>query len=132
MDFRIHLYSKYLNNNFALLNENLTYYRRHENSITIKFTKISKDWWIRRAEAHDYLRFFAEKNGIEFPLLCDVERIVTKAFGIEIENFGAPGYTASQRSIFIIEEDGSIGYIWIAENPGIEPNYSEIFDYFES
>ncbi|MAS01273.1 MAG: peroxiredoxin [Euryarchaeota archaeon] len=77
-------------------------------------------------------KFFAEKNGIEFPLLCDVERIVTKSFGIEIENFGAPGYTASQRSIFIIEEDGSIGYIWIAENPGIEPNYSEIFDYIES
>ena len=62
----------------------------------------------------------------------DVERIVTKSFGIEIENFGAPGYTASQRSIFIIEEDGSIGYIWIAENPGVEPNYSEIFDYVES
>jgi len=76
MDFRIHLYSKYLNNNFTVLNENLTYYRRHENSITIKFTKISKEWWIRRAEAHDYLRFFAEKNDLNIKKNYDF--IITK------------------------------------------------------
>jgi peroxiredoxin len=77
-------------------------------------------------------KLFAEENNIKFPLLCDVEREVIKSYDVAIENFGAPGFTASQRSIFVIEEDGSIGYVWIAENPGIEPNYSEIFDYIES
>ncbi len=65
MDFRIHLYSKYLNNNFSILNENLTFYRRHEDSATSKFTKISKKWWLRRAEAHDYFHFFAKKNNLK-------------------------------------------------------------------
>ena len=77
-------------------------------------------------------KIFAEKNNIKFPLLCDVERTAIKAYGVDIENFGAPGYVASQRSIFIIEEDGSIGYSWIADNPGIEPNYSEVFEYIKS
>lgn len=77
-------------------------------------------------------KIFAEQNNIKFPLLCDVERTAIKAYGVDIENFGAPGYVASQRSIFVIEEDGSIGYAWIADNPGIEPNYSEVFDYIKS
>ena len=77
-------------------------------------------------------KIFAEQNNIKFPLLCDVERTAIKAYGVDIENFGATGYVASQRSIFVIEEDGSIGYVWIAENPGIEPKYSEVFDYIKS
>jgi peroxiredoxin len=40
-----------------------------------------------------------------------------------------PGYTAAQRSVFVINEDGKIGYCWIADNPGIEPNYQEIIDF---
>lgn len=77
-------------------------------------------------------KFFAETNDIQFPLLSDVERKVINSFGVAIENFGAPGFTASQRSIFIVEEDGTIGYVWIADNPGMEPIYSEIIDYIAS
>ncbi|MGY8691848.1 MAG: redoxin domain-containing protein [Candidatus Poseidoniales archaeon] len=77
-------------------------------------------------------KFFAETNDIQFPLLSDVERKAINSFGVAIENFGAPGFTASQRSIFIVEEDGTIGYVWIADNPGMEPIYSEIIDYIAS
>ena len=77
-------------------------------------------------------KFFAETNDIQFPLLSDVERKFINSFGVAIENFGAPGFTASQRSIFIVEEDGTIGYVWIADNPGMEPIYSEIIDYIAS
>ncbi len=77
-------------------------------------------------------KLFAETNNIKFPLLCDVERTAINLYGVAINNFGAPGYTASQRSIFIVEKDGTIGYVWIAENPGVEPIYSEIIDYIAS
>ena len=72
---------------------------------------------------------FAKVNGIEFPLLCDVSRSVISAYGLEIEDFGAPGYTACQRAVFVIEEGGVIGYAWIAENPGMEPDYDEIISF---
>tara|TARA_B100001123_G_scaffold362690_1_gene420008 strand:+ start:612 stop:1073 length:462 start_codon:yes stop_codon:yes gene_type:complete len=72
---------------------------------------------------------FAESKGIGFPLLCDVQRAAIDSYGLAISDFGAPGYTASQRAIFIVETDGSISYSWVAENPGMEPNYDEIISF---
>ena len=72
---------------------------------------------------------FADSKGIGFPLLCDVERSAIEAYGLSIHDFGAPGYTASQRAIFIVEPDGTIGYSWIAENPGIEPDYDAVVSF---
>jgi len=77
-------------------------------------------------------KLFAESNDVKFLLLCDVERIAINSYDVAIEDFGAPGFTACQRSIFVIEADGSIGYSWIAENPGKEPNYDEVLDYVSS
>jgi peroxiredoxin len=72
---------------------------------------------------------FAAANGIGFPLLCDVERTAIEAYGLSIHDFGAPGFTASQRAVFVVEPDGSVGYSWIAENPVLEPDYDEVIDY---
>tara|TARA_B100000586_G_scaffold216821_1_gene163831 strand:- start:32 stop:499 length:468 start_codon:yes stop_codon:yes gene_type:complete len=72
---------------------------------------------------------FAAANGIGFPLLCDVERYAIEAYGLAINDFGAPGYTASQRAVFVVEPDGSTGYVWVAENPGEEPDYDEVIAY---
>ena len=69
---------------------------------------------------------FAEKNGIAFPLLSDVHREAVNAYGVALGDFVIPGYTVAQRSVFVVEADGTIGYAWVAENPGIEPNYDEV------
>lgn len=69
---------------------------------------------------------FAEKNGIEFPLLSDVHREAVNAYGVALGDFVIPGYTVSQRSVFVVEADGTIGYAWVAENPGIQPDYDEV------
>jgi len=69
---------------------------------------------------------FAEKNGIAFPLLSDVHREAVNAYGVALGDFVIPGYTVSQRSVFVVEADGTIGYAWVAENPGIQPDYDEV------
>ena len=69
---------------------------------------------------------FAEKNGISFPLLSDVHREAVNAYGVALGDFVIPGYTVSQRSVFVVEADGTIGYAWVAENPGIQPDYDEV------
>ena len=69
---------------------------------------------------------FAEANGIGFPLLSDVHREAVDAYGVSLSDFVIPGYTVAQRSIFVVESDGSIGYSWVAENPGIEPDYDAV------
>ena len=75
---------------------------------------------------------FAEMNDIGFPLLCDVKRTAIGSYGLEISDFGAPGFTACQRAVFVVEKDGTVGYSWLAENPGIEPNYPEVISFCQT
>ena len=75
---------------------------------------------------------FAEKNGISFPLLCDVHREAVNAYGVALNDFVIGGYTVAQRSVFVVEADGTIGYAWVAENPGIQPNYDEVMAHCSS
>jgi len=70
---------------------------------------------------------FAEKNLLTFPLLCDYNREVVKLYGIELPEFaGLKGYTAAKRSVFIVDKSGVVRYVWVTDNPGVEPNYEEI------
>jgi peroxiredoxin len=75
---------------------------------------------------------FAEKNMLNFPLLCDYSREVTKLYGIELQNFGGlPGYTAAKRSVFILDKQGTVRYAWVSEDPSVEPSYIEIAKFLE-
>lgn len=70
---------------------------------------------------------FAEKNGFTFPLLSDYTRSVSTQYCGLINNFaGLAGLTAANRSVFIIDESGTVTYAWISENPGVEPPYDEV------
>lgn len=70
---------------------------------------------------------FASQNGLEFELLSDYTRSTVNAYGVALENFaGMEGYTASQRAVFIVDEEGKVTYEWVGANPGIEPNYDEV------
>lgn len=71
---------------------------------------------------------FAEKNNLGFPILSDYSRDVSKKYTGVYDGFaGLEGYTASKRSVFILDADGVVRYSWISEtNPGAEPNYDEI------
>jgi len=70
---------------------------------------------------------FHEMNMLNFPLLCDYNRSVVNDYGVSLPNFaGLDGYIAAQRSVFVLDRAGLIRYKWIADNPGIEPDYVEI------
>ena len=70
---------------------------------------------------------FAEKNMLPFPILSDFKREVIKQWGLELHDFaGLKGYTVAKRSVFILDESGTVRYVWVSDNPAIEPNYEEI------
>lgn len=70
---------------------------------------------------------FATQNSLQFPLLSDFNRTTLKAYGIVHEEFsGLNGYSASKRSVFVLDKDGIVRYAWISDNPGVEPNYDEV------
>ncbi len=70
---------------------------------------------------------FSEKNYLAFPILSDYKREVVRAYGIEMPDFaGLPGYTTSKRAIFIIDKAGIVRYVWVSDNPTVEPDYGDI------
>ncbi len=70
---------------------------------------------------------FAQRNGLEFPVLSDYQRETVNAYGIAMNDFaGMPGYTAAKRSVFVLDADNTVRYQWISDNPGVEPDYAAI------
>tara|TARA_B100001996_G_scaffold369801_1_gene343581 strand:+ start:4050 stop:4520 length:471 start_codon:yes stop_codon:yes gene_type:complete len=70
---------------------------------------------------------FKEKYGIEFELLSDYERSVVTAYDVTFSGLGGlDGYISANRAVFILDSEGIIQYKWVAENPGVEPNYEEV------
>ena len=77
---------------------------------------------------------FSEKYNLNFELLSDLDRSVTKAYNLLFEGLGGiEGYTCSNRGVVIIDAEGKVQYRWVAEpNPGIEPNYDEIKEFLKT
>ena len=70
---------------------------------------------------------FARMHQLEFTLLSDYNRTVVRGWGHAIDNFaGLEGYTASNRAVYILDEEGRIVFKWVGENPGKEPDYEEL------
>ncbi len=70
---------------------------------------------------------FAGRHNLEFPLLSDFTRETIKNYDILLKDFaGVTGYDVAQRSVFILDADGIVRFKWIAEKPGIEPDYAAL------
>ena len=70
---------------------------------------------------------FAEKNRLPFPILSDYNREIIRTYGVETPDFaGLKGYTVAKRSIFIVDKNGIVRYVWTTADPAIEPDYAEI------
>ena len=70
---------------------------------------------------------WAQANGITFDLLSDYKKECIKLFDVEFHGLaGMEGYVSSNRAVFIADSSGEITYKWIAENPGVLPDFEEI------
>jgi len=70
---------------------------------------------------------FADANKITYPLLSDLDKSVSKRISGLYDAFAhIPGYTAAKRSVFILDKDAVVKYVWSTDNPGTEPPYEEI------
>ena len=70
---------------------------------------------------------FSKKYNLEFELLSDLDRVVVDAYDAKFVGLGGiEGYVSANRVVIIIDSDGTVQYRWVAENPGVEPDYEEI------
>ena len=75
---------------------------------------------------------FAAANNYTFPLLADYNSSTIRDYGILMKDLlHIKDYNAAKRSVFVVDEDGKIGYRWVTDNPLEEPNYDEIKRYLK-
>jgi peroxiredoxin len=70
---------------------------------------------------------FAEKYNLIFPLLCDFKRDVIHRYGVVWRSLGGvEGYDTANRAIFVVDGAGKVLFKWVAENPGVLPDFEAI------
>ena len=70
---------------------------------------------------------FKNANNINFPLLCDINKLTLKAFDHYQENFGGiKGYTVSKRAAYVLDKDSVVRFKWVSDSPGVEPDYATL------
>ncbi|NJK77901.1 MAG: peroxiredoxin [Nanoarchaeota archaeon] len=70
---------------------------------------------------------FVQKNNFNFPLLADYNSKTIRDYDVLMPHLlHIKDYNSAKRSVFVIMEDGKIGYKWVSEDPLKEPNYEEI------
>lgn len=73
------------------------------------------------------LKVFAQTYNLQFPLLSDFNKKVSRAYGALHDTWVAWGYKGvSKRAVFVVDKRGVLRYKWITDNPSEEPGYGEI------
>ena len=76
---------------------------------------------------------FASKYNLDFDLLSDIDRDVVESYDAKFVGLGGiDGYTSANRVVIIVDKEGIVRHRWVAENPGVEPDYDEIVSIAQS
>ena len=76
---------------------------------------------------------FAQKYNLEFPLLSDLDRSVINSYDAAFVGLGGiEGYVCANRVVIVIDKNGIVQHRWVAENPGVEPDYDAVVSFVAS
>ncbi|MFB6139821.1 MAG: redoxin domain-containing protein [Halosimplex sp.] len=75
---------------------------------------------------------FCDEHGIEFDLVSDMAGDAIEAYGLtmDIADLGLHGI--ANRAVFVIDDEGTVVYDWVADDPTNEPDYDAVLDAVES
>jgi peroxiredoxin len=82
-------------------------------------------WGISVDSLHTLGKYKAEQQ-LNFPLLSDFNKDVSKAYDTLYETFGYNMKGVSKRSAFVIDKKGEIVYSEVLENAGHVPDFAKI------
>lgn len=74
------------------------------------------------------LNAFRDEYDLEFDLVGDTSRNAIEDYGvlIDIESIGLHG--VANRAVFVLDEEGTVTYVWVADEPSTEPDYEELIE----
>ena len=77
LDFRLAVIANTILDDFFIIDKNLTYYFQNIDGESLtKFKKFGYNWWIRRSQAHSYMKYISSKYKINYNINLDY--LITK------------------------------------------------------
>lgn len=70
-------------------------------------------------------RAFADEHGLGFPLLSDSDGRVAESYGVLLDEH-ADHRRVSNRSVFVLDADGTVRYAWVADHPKTQPDWHNV------
>lgn len=73
------------------------------------------------------LKAFAHTYSLQFPLLSDFNKKVTRLYGVLQDPWPGLGYKGvAKRAVIIVDARGMLRYRWVTDTPSEEPPYPEV------
>ena len=75
------------------------------------------------------LKVYAQTYNLEYTLLSDFNKKVSKTFDVLQDPWTDMGYRGvSKRAVFVLDRKGILRYRWVTDVPSEEPPYDEVVD----
>ena len=72
------------------------------------------------------LNAFRDDLGLAFGLVSDSNRDLVHDYDVAMDFTSAGVDDAAMRAVFVVDQDRTVVYDWVSDNPGVEPDYDEI------
>jgi peroxiredoxin len=72
------------------------------------------------------LNEFRRQNDLNFPLLSDTNREVVRRYDVTMDFARLGVFEVAKRSVFVVDADGVVTYVWQSDDPGVEPDYNAV------
>jgi peroxiredoxin len=74
------------------------------------------------------LREFKKAQTLNFPLLSDYDRKAINDYGVVDNDFSGFVSGVARRAVFVIDPSGTIVWEWLADTPGMQPDYDQVLE----
>ncbi|WP_436910025.1 redoxin domain-containing protein [Halosimplex marinum] len=75
---------------------------------------------------------FRDEHGIEFDLVSDMDGDTIREYGLEMDIPDLGLHGNANRAVFVLDDEGTVVYDWVADDPTNEPDYDAVLDAVES
>lgn len=73
------------------------------------------------------LKAFSQTYNLQFPLLSDFNKKVTKLYGVLQDPWVGLGYKGvAKRAVMVLDKRGMLKYRWVTDVPSEEPPYADV------
>jgi peroxiredoxin len=74
------------------------------------------------------LNAFRDELGLSFDLVSDTNRRLVEAYDVRTDFASIGVEDLAKRAVFVVDGDGVVRFAWVSDDPGIEPDYDDVYD----